>query len=202
MKIFVIGFNKTGTTSIDNIFRRLKINSIHTPKPAVLCMIDKYDAFTDGGHAFFKDYYKRYPDSLFILNTRPLFNWLVSRYKHAKNHGFKNCWCWPVTKQRTQKWILDREKHHKKVLDFFKDKPKQLLVVNIEKKGYENIISKFIGKGNINIKVKKNTINDNNIDGIDKIKENVSKFILDLKYNGNEILLKDKIDVNMYETYL
>ena len=71
-KIFVIGFNKTGTTSIHTIIPVMKI-------------INKYDAFTDGNHFYFKKYYNRYLDSLFILNTLPIYSWILSRYKHAKN---------------------------------------------------------------------------------------------------------------------
>ena len=94
-KIFVIGFNKTGTTSFDDLFKNLGINSIHDTIP-VMEIIDKYDAFTDGEHPNFSEYFEKYPDSLFILNTRPMKNWLISRYKHAEHHEFNDCWCWPV----------------------------------------------------------------------------------------------------------
>lgn len=42
----------------------------------------------------------------------------------------------------------EREKHFIKVLNFFKDKTDQLLIVNIERKGYENAIIKFLNKIN------------------------------------------------------
>ncbi len=87
-KIFVIGFNKTGTTSIHTIIPVMKI-------------INKYDAFTDGNHFDFKKYYNRYPDSLFILNTLPIYSCILSRYKHAKKHKFNNCWCWPPSDVKT-----------------------------------------------------------------------------------------------------
>ena len=82
-KIFVIGFNKTGTTSINRLLQLENIKSIHSITP-VLKIINKYDAFTDGTHLNFKEYYKRYPDSVFILNTRSIYSWILSRYKHAK----------------------------------------------------------------------------------------------------------------------
>lgn len=47
MKIFVIGFNKTGSTSINALFEELGINSTHTTRP-VMNIIDNYDAFCDG----------------------------------------------------------------------------------------------------------------------------------------------------------
>ena len=52
-KIFVIGFNKTGTTSINKLLQLSNIKSIHTLIP-VMKIIDKYDAFTDGDHFNFE----------------------------------------------------------------------------------------------------------------------------------------------------
>ena len=64
-KIFVIGFNKTGTSSFDALFRNLGINSTHECcNIPVLNIIDEYDAFTDGEHLNFQEYFKKYPDSL------------------------------------------------------------------------------------------------------------------------------------------
>jgi len=202
MKIFVIGFNKTGTLSIHNLFKKININSVHTSQQ-VLEIIDKYDAFTDGHHRNFEKYYEKYPDSLFILNTRPIFKWLVSRYKHASFHNFNICWCWPISDEKTNHWISVREKHYKKIFNFFSDKPEQLLIVNIEKKGYESNIIKFIKfKENNNIISKVNVRSDNQIKQIEDIKKNVSKCLEKLGYNGSECLLKDNICSNIYTTFL
>ena len=83
-KIFVLGLNKTGSTSLHNLFNKINIKSTHEcwrPDQHVIKIIDKYQAFTDGHHLNFKKYYYLYPDSLFILNTRPIKKWLISRYK-------------------------------------------------------------------------------------------------------------------------
>ena len=198
-KIFVIGFNKTGTTSFNGLFKNLGINSTHTIIP-VLNIIDKYDAFTDGDHRNFSEYYKKYPDSLFILNTRPIKKWLESRYKHGKHHNFENCWCWPVSNEKTDKWITQRETHHKNIVDFFKDKPNKLLIVNIEKNGWENVVIEYLQKFNnikkgekiSNIKVHKNKRDSTNIDN-DKIKlinHNVTFCLKNKNYSENEILFQ------------
>ena len=204
MKIFVIGFNKTGTSSIHELFRKLNINSVHITVP-VMEIIDKYDAFTDGRHFNFKEYYEKYPDSLFILNTRPIFKWLISRYKHGQYHNFKECWCWPISDQKTNQWITDREMHYKNILNFFADKPEQLLIVNIEKIGFENSIINFIKKKSINnIISKENVRHDNKIEQIEDIKKNVSNCLEKLGYNGDELLFKegDDICINNYTTFL
>lgn len=189
MKIFVIGFNKTGTTSLHSLFTRYKIKSTHNTTP-VLQIIDKYEAFTDGSHANFREYYARYPDALFILNTRPIQNWLVSRYKHAEEHRFNACWCWPMSKERTNKWITEREEHYSNVLEFFADKKDQLLIVNIEGRGWENRVLKFIGKTETRAIVSKSNVRrDMRVQYINNIKAHVSQCLKARGYNGNELLL-------------
>jgi hypothetical protein len=192
MKIFVIGFNKTGSTSLFNLFENLKIKSVHTYLP-VISIIDDYDAFTDGYHINFEEYYYKCPDSLFILNTRPMSKWLISRYKHAINHNFEKCWCWPVSEEKTNDWITNREDYYQKILDFFVDKPKQLLIVNIEKENWETAVSTFIQKPYLDKKIHENKIEQEKIDinKINLIIENVSNCLKKRGYNGNELLFKD-----------
>ena len=191
LKIFVIGFNKTGTTSIYKLLKMLKYNVTHSTIP-VLDIIDKYDAFTDGVHTNFKEYYKKYPNSLFILNTRPLKNWLISRYKHGKMRNFRKSRCWPVDDSKTLKWINERYNHHLNVLQFFKDKPKQLLVVNIEENNWENKIYEFIKQKKIyqNLKIHSNKRPDRFIDKnkMQLILNSVNKCLKECNLNGTELL--------------
>ena len=203
-KIFVIGFNKTGTCSFNKLFKRVGINSIHTIIP-VLNIIDNYDAFTDGHHYNFQEYYEKYPNSLFILNTRPIKKWLISRYKHASSHKFINSWCWPISKEKTNLWITLRERHFKNILSFFKNKPKQLMIVNIEKIGWENKVLNYIKKNNIWYSCHENIRDDNLIDKniMNLIHNNIIECLQENGYIGNELLLRT-IDISQYqyETYL
>jgi len=199
MKIFVIGFNKTGTSSLHGLFCYLDIKSIHWDKiKPVIDIIDEFDAFTDITPYSFKEYYNKYPDSLFILNTRPISNWLISRYKHAIIHNFEECWCWPISEERTNEWIIEREILYPDILDFFIDKPKQLLILNIEKKGWEMCVLTFIQK---HIILEKNHHeNQRELEDQDKvklIKENVFKCLSKRGYNGDELLPKN-IDIGLY----
>ena len=190
---------ETGTTSFDDLFKNLGINSIHDTIP-VMEIIDKYDAFTDGEHPNFSEYFEKYPDSLFILNTRPMKNWLISRYKHAEHHEFNDCWCWPVSEEKTNGWITTRETHHKNILNFFKNKPNKLLLINIEQNGWENAVIKYLQKFNninkniniSNIKIHKNKRNDSTIDKdkIILINDNVTTCLTNRDYSENEILFQ------------
>ena len=198
MKIFVIGFNKTGSNSLNLLFNKLGINSTHSTIP-VMDIIDIFDAFSDGNHFNFNEYYEAYPDSLFILNTRPISKWLISRYKHAEIHNFKECWCWPISVEKTNEWITEREIHYQTVLDFFLDKPKQLLIVNIEKEGWENVVSTFINKPIIKTKIHENKRELKNRD--DKLKlitENIYECLNERGYSGDE-LLTNNIDMSLRE---
>lgn len=206
-KIFLIGFNKTGTSSFYSLLTSLGIKTIHNELDIpVMEIIDEYDAFTDGGHYIFSEYYNKYPNSLFILNTRPIKNWLVSRYKHAIHHNFNECWCWPVSEKLTNGWITSRETHHKNVLNFFKKTPKKLLLINIEKKGWENAVIKYLQNfKNINKNISNINIHENKRDStiidkdkIDLINNNVTNCLKNMNYNENEILFQgfDKLNYN------
>lgn len=111
-KIFQIGFNKCGTTSIFELFHKytdgLKCihwdfnklaNTIHTnvtnncSNP--LGEYEKYDVITDMESAtldniilahrdYFVDLDKAYTNSKFILNIRHIDNWIKSRLNHRK----------------------------------------------------------------------------------------------------------------------
>jgi len=67
MKIFVIGFNKTGTSSLDFLFKKVGINAAHTTKP-VMTIIDKYDAFSDGNHVSSRFNHFKYKTNFEVVN--------------------------------------------------------------------------------------------------------------------------------------
>lgn len=209
-KIFVIGFNKTGTTSFHFLFKKLGINSSHNWNIPVIDEIDDYDAFTDRSHDNFREYYYKYPNSLFILNTRPLKNWIISRYKHARNENWKESWCWPISLKKTLGWINHREKLFTEILNFFKDKPDKLILVNIEKENWQDFIVKKLKEKNYkieemkNIKVKSNVCDINNVrEYINNIEESVNKYLEILNKSKDELFIKN-LDINdyLYDKYL
>lgn len=93
MKVFCIGFNKTGTTSLHEYFEQAGLSSSHDPgyqantrtmdEAELRAYLDAYDAFSDGERANVPRLLELYPDAKFVLNTRGLKSWLESRVKHV-----------------------------------------------------------------------------------------------------------------------
>ena len=108
--VFVIGFNKTGTTSLHEFFCRNGFPSIHWDRGRLArrmvmnCLNDRrildgydqrYRVFSDmvaqtrslrlEANAFFRVLDRDYPGSFFLHNTRPVADWIRSR--SAKTFG-------------------------------------------------------------------------------------------------------------------
>lgn len=108
-KIFVIGLNKCGTTSLHHLFNRSGIRSLHFRAPKVgnaalrllnnigsarpcLDGMEDFRAYSDFSYAdrkiyiegarFFRQFHAEHPDGWFILNTRSETGWLNSRLNH------------------------------------------------------------------------------------------------------------------------
>ena len=201
MKIFVIGFNKTATTTFHNIFLKEDITSRHGW--GWLRFIDDFDAFSDGHHVnIFKTYYEKYPDALFILNTRGIRGWLISRYKHGYNkrvvaENLTSTW-WPPSLEKTKNWIETRNKHFVDVLKFFEDKPKSLFIIDIEKNRWIEFLYKILGKEyNESKKIRSNKTNKVIPDDIlEDINEKVLMGLKEMNYN--EELFNDNL-LNIYD---
>src|SRR6056297_2644862 len=102
-KIFNIGFNKSGTTSLTEAMNILGYKSIHYNKDnefiydlinnnrknnkKLLDGLEGFDFFADfQGMKFYKELDKQYPGSKFILTIRELNSWLDSRERHVKRN--------------------------------------------------------------------------------------------------------------------
>lgn len=106
-KIFVVGFNKTGTNSIHRLIEDHGIPGIHWDRgklavtmlsnavhgrplvdgynPRIRLFSDLYyrnETFCLEANALFRQMNMSYPDSLFLYNTRPMGSWIKSRLKH------------------------------------------------------------------------------------------------------------------------
>jgi hypothetical protein len=173
MKIFQIGFNRCGTVSLHYFFEMSGIPAVHWDEGALARsmyaqykqdkpLLARYPDFT-----FFSDmeadiaiagkpswlyahidFYKlldaQYPGSKFILNTRRLEDWLVSRSRFGEASP---SWYLDYAKRQYntsaenvhQIWKNQWVQHHNDVLAYFKDRPEDLLVYDIDNDNADKI---------------------------------------------------------------
>lgn len=144
-KIFGIGYQKTGTSTLKDALMTLGINvkggGRELVKPLlrgeiapVYDVVDQFDAFEDHPWPLlYKDLDEKYPGSRFILTLRDEDKWLKSVVNHL---GFL-----PDDMQKltygvsfplgNEDIFLEKYRaHNRDVLAYFKDRPKDLLVVD------------------------------------------------------------------------
>lgn len=148
-KIFSIGFNKTATSAIHKFFLKNNLKSLHTSK---WWGLDKYDCFSDNGDIHdFEELDKKYPNSLFILNTRSCDKWILSRLKHGYHMSKNNQnWAYPVTEELINSWVSRRISHYNKIFNYFNDKKDKLIILDTEKKDWSNFLCSVINFKNDN----------------------------------------------------
>ena len=137
-KVFAIGLNKTATSSIHKTFVNSGFQAVHNTKwaekPLQIRYLSSYRAFSDGGPKHFDQYDAVFPRSKFILNVRNLDEWIDSRLEHirylSQEYGKKGTGNWTDTPESVQQWIVERNQHHLKVLKYFENRPKDLLIIN------------------------------------------------------------------------
>ena len=187
-KIFVIGFGKTATMSFHQLFEDNGLKSQHAGQ----WDLDKYDCFSDSIKAETIVKWKGVEDAWFILNTRPLRDWLISRYKMGDRQPDKHHYCWPPSVGRTIRWINWRNKYHLDVLNFFLDKPNKLILVNINNDNWIAYVCTILNfKNNAQIFRNQHTTSGN----IDLINTTVDAAFKKIKYSLSQ---QDELLVNNY----
>ncbi len=171
MKIFGIGLSKTGTTSLaraleilgyrtkDNIgVKRYVAGDLSSIKPSVL---EENDAFTDTPiPSFYRELDAKYANSKFILTVRDTDRWLKSCKKQfnkkladKQNEAHKALFmdlygCIVFDEQRFKKGY---ERFVNDALRYFKDRPQDLLVLDVSAgEGWDKLCP-FLGKAVPNV---------------------------------------------------
>lgn len=159
MKIFGIGLNKTGTTSLSRAVEILGYRSVHyvhrstsdrierailagAPlhkycwRPRIRYRVKRADAYLDvrAVEENFELLDKQYPGSRFILHTRDLDDWLESREKHVlrnqqRHREGRYRGSWLTVNRKG--WIREWHKHHERVRAYFEDRTDDLLEIDI-----------------------------------------------------------------------
>jgi hypothetical protein len=145
-KVFGVGFHKTGTKSLASALTHLGYrvcgpNGVGNPNIAVEArqiafeLTEQYDAFQDNPWPiFYRELYHRYPDAKFILTIRPVDAWIRSAVQHFGTQSTPmREWIYGVGSPRgnEESYVSRYQRHNREVMDYFSDKPKQLLVLDI-----------------------------------------------------------------------
>jgi hypothetical protein len=171
-RIFQIGFNKCGTRTIYKFFSNNGIPSVHYDggriagsmfrhfhrnKPLIDIRYRKTVYFGDMervvgegkplyvGPELFTYLDREYPNSKFILNTRDQGQWILSRIAHDDGDYLRLCanGLGLSEDQTVRHWRSQWNQFHKDVLSYFRNRPRDLLIFNIDTDGPDKLTRFF-----------------------------------------------------------
>jgi hypothetical protein len=170
-KIFGLGLSKTGTTSLALALKRLGVPTIDFPHDPVtldelergefrLSVLKNHQAVTDTPVAiYYAQLDKVYPGSKFILTVRDKEPWLRSVEEHCR---FRDEWAerhepfrrftrfisaavYGIRTFERERFSFVYDQHVRNVLHYFRDRPEDLLVLDVcHGEGYEKLCP-FLG---------------------------------------------------------
>lgn len=147
-RIFNIGLNRAGTTSLTEALNLLGIRAVHHKHDGVrlydimranvqarrpaLHGLDGYDAFSDfAGHEFYELLDRQYPYSKFILTTRELESWLDSRERKVARNLARPDYHYAFRTVDRPGWARNRAGYLASLDRYFARRPGDFLVINI-----------------------------------------------------------------------
>jgi hypothetical protein len=161
-KVFCIGFHKTGTTSLELALKKLGYRvtgSFGTKDPDIAskvhamayAMVDQFDAFEDNPWpVLYQELDQRYPGSRFVLTRRPAEGWIQSQLRDfASTETPMRRWIYgedagcPAGNEDI--YIARYERHNREVLEYFGDRPEDLLIFDLPKGDGWNKLCPFLG---------------------------------------------------------
>ena len=143
-KVFVIGFHKTGTTSLENALQQLgykvysgdknllKFSEKSDLLAYIQTVLQDWDAVQDmPWPLFYKELEELYPDAKFILTLRDTEEWIDSVVRHwgsIKVPLHKKIYNVPCAEGFESTYTEMYQKHNQEVLQFFRNKPNFLVM--------------------------------------------------------------------------
>lgn len=162
-KVFVIGFHKTGTSTLGKALQILGYTVCGSLKEAYDYDLNKdvksyilekakpllstYDSFQDTPwFLIYKELYQLYPDAYFILTKRSEERWIKSVQKHFGTHQFKfHDYIYGTTDTINDENIyLKRYQNHNLEVELFFEGKSNFLIFDIENSSWETLVS-FLG---------------------------------------------------------
>jgi hypothetical protein len=209
-KIFSIGFNKCGTTTLNKLFLNNQLSTIHNPQwfySKDLDFYKNYKCFTDGFERLTPTL--KFPDLYFLeLNfnckficlTRGLRSWLISRIHHLQ---VETVYLNGITNYSENRyddlviltWVNDRNYWYTYINNYFTNKS-NLKIINIDNQNWINEVSIYCKLNNKQKEHCNKTVNyiGKNNKLIEKIDLFLEKYIDKNNYNSCGIILfKDNL---------
>jgi len=179
-KIFIIGFNKCATKAFHEFFAGNGLTSVHWDRNLLAQSIwEQFKVGKDpvgyypGVQVFsdiecvtrlelppieiylhFRKLFDWYPDATFILNTRSVDRWVISRIYHMDGR-YLDCWKHHYgTRDVSEvilKWRQSWADHHAGVREFFSDKPDSWLEYDLEKDDPTKFCRHFEGRLSLDV---------------------------------------------------
>lgn len=162
VKIFCIGFQKTGTTSLGRALEVLGyrvcgpigVTDPRIGRKALSWAVDKvpdYDAFQDNPWPLlYQEMDRLYPGSKFILTTRKPRSWIKSMRKYFGDYEAPaEMWIYGdgITPIKNPRKCLKRYKgHNKEVREYFKDRAGDFLEVDLGQGDAWETLCGFLGR--------------------------------------------------------
>lgn len=160
-KVFCIGFHKTGTTSLGAALSMLgykvagatgvRDSHIATNVMTLASRVaEDHDAFQDNPWpVIFREMDQCFPGSKFVLTVRDPGSWIDSVIRHFGNKETEmRKWIYGVGSPiGNEKIFLDRYKTHQRdVIDYFADRPNDLLVMDLRAGDGWDKLCPFLGR--------------------------------------------------------
>ncbi len=160
-KVFCIGFHKTGTTSLAVALKKLNYkvtgpNGVEDRQisknalPMAFGLVEQYDAFQDNPWpVIYRELDKKYPESKFVLMLRDPDSWIKSQVNHfGRSKTPMRQWIYGKgCPEGNEQIYLDRfNRHNEEVVEHFQARPKDLLIMNLEKGGGWEDLCRFLGE--------------------------------------------------------
>lgn len=143
-KIFGIGLSKTGTNSLTIALKKLGYDAVHARRQIHL---HRHEASTDiPVAARYKQLDAQYPGSKFIVTYREIDSWLESCSNHFRTernvigmrdprvifeYAFSRGAIYGVSRYDEDAFRAAYKRHHRGINEYFKDRPDDVLWLNI-----------------------------------------------------------------------
>jgi len=175
MKIFGIGFYKTGTTSLAVALETIGYSVVDgesTLRPGYgdegrtlieyiengnyrFPIIEQHDAFTDAPYCFvWRQLDREFPNSKFVLTVRDEDEWISSVLRFysgrpvqlIRDYFFRSCGDPTRSVECRDEWLNRYKQHNREVLAYFEDRPNDLLVMDLSKGDSWSTLATYLGQ--------------------------------------------------------